>query len=56
MNKGVKSKQIRYSAVCVHLDHPRGYKNQDSIDKNLAIRAETKNKNKTWTNYGIKKD
>ncbi|WP_121666245.1 glycosyltransferase family 2 protein [Mesonia aquimarina] len=55
MNRGVKSKQIRYSAICVHLDHPRGYKTQKSIDKNLAIRAETKNENKTWTNFGIEK-
>ena len=23
-NNGLKSKQIRYSAICVHLDHPRG--------------------------------
>ena len=23
-NKGLKSKQIRYSAICVHLDHKRG--------------------------------
>ncbi|AUS03980.1 glycosyltransferase family 2 protein [Pseudotamlana carrageenivorans] len=54
-NLGVKSKQIRYSAICLHLDHPRGYKNQESIDKNLAIRATTKKENKTWTDFGIKK-
>lgn len=55
-NYGLKSKQIRYSAVCLHLDHPRGYKNQESIDKNLAIRATTKDENLKWTNFGIKKD
>lgn len=54
-NLGIKSKQIRYSAIVVHLDHPRGYKNQESIDKNLAIRATTKKENKVWTNFGIKK-
>ncbi len=54
-NYGIKSKQIRYSAVCLHLDHPRGYKTQDSIDKNLAIRATTKSENLKWTDYGIKK-
>lgn len=54
-NYGIKSKQIRYSAVCVHLDHKRGYKNQDSIDKNLQIRKETKDQNKTWTDFGIVK-
>ncbi len=55
VNLGVKSKQIRYSAICLHLDHPRGYKNQESIDKNLAIRATTKNEKRIWTDFGIKK-
>lgn len=54
-NYGIKSKQIRYSAICVHLDHPRGYKNQESIDKNLAIRAKVKKENLKWTDFGIKK-
>ncbi|MEM9679866.1 MAG: glycosyltransferase family 2 protein [Bacteroidota bacterium] len=54
-NHGIKSKQIRYSAVCVHLDHPRGYKTKESIEKNLAIRAHTKSENLSWTDYGIKK-
>jgi hypothetical protein len=52
-NYGLKSKQIRYSSICVHLDHPRGYKNKDSIDKNLAIRSKTRNEFKVWTESGI---
>ncbi|MDX1272620.1 glycosyltransferase family 2 protein [Bizionia paragorgiae] len=55
MNLGVKSKQIRYSAVCVHLDHKRGYKNEASINKNLQIRKTTKDEKRTWTDYGIVK-
>ncbi|MBD0832049.1 glycosyltransferase family 2 protein [Aestuariibaculum sediminum] len=54
-NLGIKSKQIRYSAICLHLDHPRGYKNQESINKNLAIRANTKSQKLAWTNFGIKR-
>ncbi|TWO32684.1 glycosyltransferase [Seonamhaeicola sediminis] len=54
-NLGIKSKQIRYSAICLHLDHPRGYKNQESINKNLAIRASTKKEKRVWTDFGIKK-
>lgn len=54
-NAGIKSKQIRYSAVCVHLDHPRGYKTKESIDKNLGIRAATKSEKRQWTAYGIVK-
>lgn len=56
INRGIKSKQIRYSAICIHLDHPRGYKTKESIDKNLAIRAATKKEKKKWTNFGIKKE
>ncbi|GGK24300.1 hypothetical protein GCM10007962_18190 [Yeosuana aromativorans] len=54
-NLGIKSKQIRYSAICVHLDHKRGYKTPESINKNLEIRAATKNEKKKWTDYGIVK-
>ena len=54
-NKGIKSKQIRYSAICLHLDHPRGYKTAESINKNLAIRATTKKERKVWTDFGIEK-
>lgn len=53
VNYGLKSKQIRYHAVVVHLDHPRGYKNQESIDKNRAIRKITRTQKVTWTPYGI---
>ncbi len=52
-NLGIKSKQIRYSAICLHLDHPRGYINQESINKNLSIRSITRNEKRTWTKYGI---
>lgn len=52
-NYGIKSKQIRYSAVCLHLDHKRGYKTPESITKNQKIRKEVKEKNISWTPYGI---
>jgi glycosyltransferase involved in cell wall biosynthesis len=52
-NLGIKSKQIRYSAVCVHLDHKRGYKTQESISKNLAIRKKTVFEKITRTPFGI---
>ena len=55
MNYGIKSKQIRYSAVCIHLDHPRGYKNQESIDKNRAIRSTTRDEKRVWTDFGLVK-
>ena len=54
-NHGLKSKQIRYSAICVHLDHPRSYKTKKSIDKNLEIRKVIKSENRSWTDHGIHK-
>jgi glycosyltransferase involved in cell wall biosynthesis len=54
-NFGIKSKQLRYSAVCVHLDHKRGYKTPETIEKNKAIRKETRNQKRVWTHYGISK-
>ncbi len=52
-NFGIKSKQLRYSAVCVHLDHKRGYKTPESIAKNLSIRKATRREKLVWTHYGI---
>ena len=53
MNAGIKGKQIRYSAICIHLDHARSYKNKVDIEKNKKIREETKQKKITWANAGI---
>lgn len=53
-NAGIQSKQIRYSAICLHLDHARGYVKQEMRDKNAAIRAYTKKHRVTETEYGIK--
>ena len=56
INNGIKTKQIRYKAICLHLDHARGYKTQESLDRNLAIRAKVKKEKLKWTSHGIKKD
>ncbi|WP_281755618.1 glycosyltransferase family 2 protein [Neptunitalea chrysea] len=55
-NLGIKSKQIRYSAVCVHLDHARGYKTPDSIAFNRAVRDEVAQKKIVRTPDGIEKE
>lgn len=56
MNVGIKGKQIRYSAVCLHLDHSRGYVNREDLARNAAIRAATQKEKKKWTDYGIRKN
>lgn len=52
-NRGLLSKQIRYSAICLHLDHTRGYFSQEGWDKNLAIRAYNKKNKITVISNGI---
>lgn len=55
-NYGIKGKQIRHKAVCLHLDHSRGYKTPESLAANLAIRKEVRDKKIKWTPYGITKE
>ncbi|RLD27057.1 MAG: glycosyl transferase family 2 [Bacteroidetes bacterium] len=55
-NYGIKSKQIRYNAVCVHLDHKRGYKTPESIEKNRSIRKHTRDTKIYRTPFGIVKE
>ncbi len=52
MNNGVKFKQIRYSAICLHLYHERPYAQAENC-LNSEIRKNTKNKKLTTTDFGI---
>lgn len=52
-NYGLKSKRIRYSAVCVHLDHKRGYVTPEMLAKNLAIRKETQRNKSVRAKLGL---
>lgn len=54
MNCGLKFKQIRYSAICLHLYHDRPYKNEETLRINQKIRNQTKNQKLERTNYGIR--
>jgi len=56
VNKGIKGIQVRYSAIVIHLDHKRGYRTQESVLKNRAIRKNTRESGKQRTEYGIVKD
>jgi len=55
VNFGVKPIRIRYSAICLHLDHARGYVDSKMIEKNQQIRTTTKKKKLTRTPFGIEK-
>lgn len=54
-NYGIKSKQIRYSAICIHLDHNRPYKTTETIQKNKAIRKQIRKTRQIETPDGIQK-
>ena len=38
VNSCLAAKQIRYLAPCLHLDHARGYANDEDLNAKLAIR------------------
>lgn len=52
-NLGIKSIQIRYSAIVMHLDHKRPYRTKESIENNLAIRRHTRSQKIIKTPNGI---
>ncbi len=54
-NSGIKSKQIRYSAFCLHLYHTRGYIKPEMKLINRKIRDSVKKNKTTYTSQGIKK-
>lgn len=56
INIGIQAKQMRYTAITLHLDHERGYAKPEMIEKNKVIRETTKKEKRVWTKYGIKKE
>jgi glycosyltransferase involved in cell wall biosynthesis len=52
-NAGVRGKQVRHCAVCVHLYHERGYESAHGWRHNNAIRQETRELRLTVTSHGI---
>jgi len=54
-NYGIKSKQIRYLAICVHLDHKRPYKTTETMLRNKIIRKQIRKNRQIETPDGIRK-
>jgi len=52
-NKGIFSKQVRYTAVCLHLDHERKYESPEIWKKNRAIRDYNIKNNVVWIEEGL---
>jgi glycosyltransferase involved in cell wall biosynthesis len=55
-NAGIRGKRVRYHAVCVHLEHARGYVREDILKRNLQIREETRQSQAVRTPYGIQRE
>jgi glycosyltransferase involved in cell wall biosynthesis len=55
MNLGIKPIQIRYSAICLHLEHERSYVNEAALNNNKAIRKSTKKHQRVWSDFGLVK-
>ncbi len=53
VNAGIKTKQIRYSAITVHLDHPRSYESPEGWAHNQGIRAGVRRQKTVVTPAGI---
>lgn len=53
VNAGIRGKQIRHRAGCVHLDHPRPYSTTETLQRNEEIRRHTVNTRSDWTDFGI---
>ena len=54
-HNGIKAKQIRYSAICVHLDHARGYVNPEMLANSRRIKKNTLSNKLTFTENGLVK-
>ena len=54
VHAGVAPIVIRYSALCLHLDHERGYKDAAIRKANEAIIAGTLEEKRIWTEHGLR--
>lgn len=52
-NAGIRARHVRYDAICVHLDHARGYKDPEMVRANKALRLDVAKKKLVRTEHGI---
>ena len=53
INTGIKPKHVRYNAICIHLDHARGYKDEKLVAENKKLRIFNEKNKVARTEYGI---
>lgn len=52
-NAGVKPVHVRYDAIVIHLDHPRGYRDPAKVEANRRHRLTVQRERRTRTDHGI---
>lgn len=52
-NDGIRGRQVRHRAVVVHLDHARGYRREEAVRANRAIRDDTAATGRTRAVLGL---
>lgn len=53
-NAGIKPRHVRFDAVCIHLDHPRGYADREIVARNKAMRLRVAKEGIIETPQGIR--
>lgn len=53
INLGIRPSHVRYNAIVIHLDHGRGYKNQQQVEENKRLRIHNRRNRVCYTDYGI---
>ncbi len=53
VNSGIRPRRVWYSAVCIHLDHTRGYKNPAIVSANRTLRKYAARNKLIRTEHGI---
>jgi len=53
INSGVKPRHVRYDAICLHLDHSRGYVDPVQVKKNKALRIDNQRNKVVRTEFGV---
>lgn len=53
-NAGIKPRHVRYNAICVHLDHSRGYRDEAVVAANERLRRESESSGRIETGNGIR--
>lgn len=53
INAGVRARHVRYDAICIHLDHARGYVDPERVTANRQLRLANEKNQVQRTEFGI---